>query len=171
MSEFDQYNEDQTPARPTFLKVLCILSFISLGFGALSSISSVFSGPQTDEQMLEAQVEMSKSIDQMKELGANGFVHFFEQMQGLLVDTNDHHTLATLVGIFVIALGFFAVLRMWQGYRMGFYLYLAYSLAGAFSVYIYVSPAHVPMAIPIIALVLSAIFILLYSRNLHWMLK
>lgn len=171
MSDLEQYNENQQTERPGFLKTLCILSFISIGFAAISGLLSVVSGPQNDEAMLEAKVEMSKSIDQMREMGSTYFVNFFEQMQGMMVDTNDHHAMATGINILITLLGFFAVIRMWHGFRYGFYAYIAYCLAGAFAVYLYVAPNHVPVLFPIVALVFSALFIFLYSRNLHWMQK
>jgi hypothetical protein len=169
MSDFVPVNDIQPAPRPGFLKVLCILSFISLGFGAISSLTSLLNGPQSDDAMLEMKEQLSESIDQMREQGSHGFADFFLQLQGLLVDTNDHHALSTGIGVFIVGLGFFSVIRMWNGQRLGFYLYIAYSLASIFSMYLYVSSDHIPTAVPIFGLVISGIFIFMYSRNLHWM--
>lgn len=167
--EIDNYSNDERAARPKFLVVLCILSFITLGFGILSALGSVLSGPQTDEQMLDAQVQIAESVSLMRDQGNESFAVFFEQVQDMMEDTNDHHQLATWLNILVLAIGLFGVIRMWKGFRQGFYLYIAYSILGSVVMYFYVSPSHIPMIFPVFSGVLSALFIFLYSRNLHWM--
>jgi len=45
---------DEAPKRPTFLKVLCILSFIGSGFGILACIIMPFVAPKLLEMMANA---------------------------------------------------------------------------------------------------------------------
>lgn len=168
-NEIDEFSSKQPAPRPKFLTVLCILSFVALGFGILSALGSVLNGPQTDEQMLEAQVQIAESVNLMRDQGNESFAVFFQQVQNMMVDTNDHHQLATWLNILVVAIGIFAVIRMWNGFRIGFHLYVVYSILGSVVMYFYVSPAHIPMIFPIFSVTISGLFIFMYSRNLHWM--
>lgn|SRR3989338_8034832 len=170
-NEIDNQTGSVQGERPNFLKVLCILSFIALGFGVLSAIGSVLGGPQSDEEMLEAQVQIAESVSLMRDQGNEAFAHFFEQVQDMMVDTNDHHQLATWLNILVVALGLFAVIRMWKGFRLGFHLYITYCILSSVVMYFYVSPEHISIAFPIFSAIFSGLFIFLYSRNLHWMKK
>lgn len=170
-NEINEHTSYEQGERPNFLKVLCILSFIALGFGVLSAIGSVLGGPQSDEEMVDAQVQIAESISLMREQGNETFAHFFEQLQNMMVDTNDHHQLATWLNILVVALGLFAVIRMWKGFRLGFHLYIIYSILSSVVMYFYVAPEHISIVFPIFSAIFSGLFIFLYSRNLHWMTK
>ncbi len=48
MNEIDNEMIQQEEQRPTFLTVLCILTFITTGLSIFSAISSFLSGPLSD---------------------------------------------------------------------------------------------------------------------------
>lgn len=173
MEEFtiDQQFTPQEPKRPTFLKVLCILTFISTGMGIVSLLFNTASGPMNEDQIIELKVEMAKNISQMKELQMDGFVNVFEQIEKMSLSINEHFYASSLVAFLVMVLGLYSALTMWKGRKLGFHLYIIYNLVAIAQTYLFVDAAYVPTFVVVVNLIVSAIFIFMYSRNLHWMNK
>lgn len=155
--------------RPNFLLVLCILSFIYIGFSWISALSVFISGPLNDEQLNFQRIEMAKAIEPFKNSGDNSVVEtvntFFRMTEGI----NAHFYAFNLVYLVVIALGFVSVLFMFQGKKMGFHLYIGYGLFNILRYYIFLPAADVISFLVIWELFFAALFTVLYSRNLHWM--
>lgn len=164
---------DNAPApeakRPTFLKVLCILSFISIGFSFITSVGSIIAGPEDEETMIAQKAEMLESTSELRDTGMNALADMMEQIQRMSESLNDHFYAMSLTALVVLITGFVGVLFMWQGKRLGFHLYIVYNLIGLGNLYLFVSPADVPTFAVIWNLLISTVFILMYSRNLHWM--
>lgn len=171
MEELDMNQSMQRPKRPAFLTTLCILSFVWIGFAVLSGFTSLVSGPSSEDEMLQMKVELAKSKNEMRSQGLDSFADIMEQLQGMTEDVNNNFYLATGLNVFITVLGLFSVLRMFKGYKLGFHLYIIYNLLSVAVMYIYVNPAHIPTFIVIFNLIFSALFIFLYSRNLHWLTK
>lgn len=171
--EFDTLEQGMEPVkkRPVFLTVLAVLSFVSLGFALLGGLVSVASGPASEDQLLEEKVQVTQSINEMKEIGWDGMAEMLEQIQRMSEDLNDHFYLAVSLNLMVVALGIFAVLRMLKGFRMGFHLYIVYNLLSVVLIYAYTSPANIPTAVIVFNLLFAALFVFLYSRNLKWMTR
>jgi len=169
--QLDSDFREEQKERPGFLTVLCVLSFIATGLGILSGLYTLISGKQNEEQMLESKVQLTKSISDMKRLGMDSWVDMMEKIQAMSIDINNNFYLAAFISLIIAALGLYGVIKMFKGYKIGFHLYIIYSLLSVASLYIYVSPANVPSIIVIINLIIAAIFIFMYSRNLHWMNK
>jgi len=165
----DQDLSEKRDVRPTFLTVLCILSFITLGFSVLTAISQISGGPLTKLEMAKQKIEMSKLVAQLDSSEMDSMVDFMDNMMSMTQKLNDHFYGVLAVSILTIALGFFGVLSMWRGSKLGFHLYIIYSLIGTAHVYIFVSPSIVPSLMIYTNLGLSAIFVFMYSRNLKWM--
>ena len=169
MNEFELEGEESRGVRPGFLTVLCILSFISLGGGIISTLFSLMSGPQSEEAMLDTKVALAKSISPLKEIGMDSFVEIMEQLQRMTAQINENFYIALMITLITLVIGLFGVVKMWQGFRLGFHLYIGYCLFTIVGLYIYVSPANIPTMVVVWNLLISALFILLYSRNLKWM--
>ena len=169
--QLDENYTEEAKERPGFLTVICVLSFIATGIGFLSGLASLIRGKQSEEQMLEGKVAITKSISDLKKIGMDGFVDFMEKTQAMSVDINNSFYLATAIALFVSALGAFGVYKMFMGYKLGFHIYIIYCLVSVASLYIYIAPANIPSFLIIFNLIISAIFIFMYSRNLHWMNK
>jgi hypothetical protein len=155
--------------RPRFLLALCILSFISIGFSWISSLSAFISGPLNDEQLNFQRIEMAKAIEPFKNSGDNSIEEtvatFFRMTEGI----NENFYAFNLVYLVVIALGFVSVLFMFQGKRMGFHLYIGYGLFNILRYYLFLPAADIISFLVIWELFFAALFTVLYSRNLHWM--
>ena len=158
-------NLNQEQPRPGFLTTLCILTFIWTGLSILGSLFSFVSGKQSSEQMTATRVELTKQMSEMKELGMDGFADFFEKIILMSEESNNNFSLV------VVCIGLFSALKMLKGYKIGFHIYIIYSLLSVGAIYTTVSAANVPSIIIIINLILSGLFVFLYSRNLHWLTK
>ena len=49
--EIDNIGEDEK--RPSFLTAICVLSFITIGSNLIFGFIGLFSGPQSDEELLQ----------------------------------------------------------------------------------------------------------------------
>jgi hypothetical protein len=162
--------EQQQEKRPVFLTVLVILSFVYIGWSMLSHLLSLARGPMTEEQLEEAKVEMTKSINQMK--GTDGMEWIEDLMRSsieMIESTNASHTLYILTGILILVIGIAGVLFMMRGRKLGFHVYIIYSFLASVQIYLFVAPSLLSNAMVIFGLFISGIFVLLYGLNLKWM--
>lgn len=155
--------------RPTFLTVLCVLSFVFIGLSLLFGLIGLAGGPLSEEQLLESTVQLTKSADEMRSLDMESFAVMMEQISRMSVSINNNFYANGLVSIVVIVTGLFGVIQMMKGNKLGFHLYIIYSLLSIGQLYIFVSPADIPSIVVIWNLVISGIFVLMYSRNLKWL--
>lgn len=155
--------------RPVLLLVLAILSFISIGFSILGNLWSVASGPMNEDQLIKQRVELTKSKSQMREAGMDGFVDFFDKLEGMTEQVNDNFYFSKVVLFVTDILGLFGVIFMLRRRKLGFHLYIVYSLLALGGIYLYVSPENIHISLPILNVIFGGIFVYLYSRTLHWM--
>ena len=163
--------QEEAPKRPVLLTVLSILSLITMGFGALGNLFSWISGPSSEEVMYEQKVEFAKAKTDMLDVGADGFATFFDKMYAMLEQTNQSFVLSQLISTLMLTIGIVGVVFMLKQRRLGFHLYIVYSLIGVGGIFLYVSPSDVPTFLTIVNAIFAGLFIFLYSRTLHWMTK
>lgn len=159
------YNETIETKRPTFLSVLCILSFVWMGISALGPLFGLVTGPQSEDQMLEGKAALYQTATQMKEQHMDGFARVMRQLGDMAESLNDHHYLVQLVTLIVLAIGVFGVIQMWKLKKIGFHMYIIYSLVASSQVYFFVKPELVPTFLIVFNLIISGIFVLLYALN------
>ena len=157
---------DQQPKRSQFLSVLCILTFVFTGFSFLTSIIGFVSGPASPEMMAEQHVQMAEQIAQLQEVHADSFVFMFQQLQQMMDDVNNHFYLAISMKIIWVVIGAFGAFQMWNGKKLGFHIYIIYSLLEIAQMYLFTSASNIPMLVIVYYIIISGIFIILYSRNL-----
>ena len=167
----DTLHEENQP-RPKFLTVLCILTFIATGFNLVAGlINLVITGKQSEEAMLEMKVQYAESISGLRDLGMLGLVEMMEKLDRMTTEINENFYMAAIISLLTVGIGLYAALKMWKGFKIGFHIYIVYNLLAIAGIYIYVSPGNIPSLLVIINVALSAIFVFMYSRNLHWMTK
>ena len=167
MTEVLEHQEEEK--RPALLLVLSILSFISIGFSILATIIGLLGGPLTEDQIIEQRAEMTQSQTEMRQAGMTGMVSFFDKLEGMLEETNDSFYLSKGVMIITDFLGLFGVIFMMRRRKLGFHMYIVYSLLAIGGMLLYVSPGNIHISLPIVNVIFSGLFIFLYSRTLHWM--
>ncbi len=162
--------EIQNPnKRPQILTVLTILTFVYTGISFVSSLFSLLKGPMTEDQMIEQKVQMLKSIKPMKEQGMDYVVQLLEQVDNMTASINANFYAVSLIALLVIVLGFFAALLVWKGRKLGFHLYIIYSLLSIIQLYFFVDAQYIPSIVVIINMIISGVFVLLYSKGLKWL--
>jgi hypothetical protein len=155
--------------RPRLLSVLCILSFISLGLSFVSVVGSLFYGPTSSTEIVQQRADLAVSTEKMRSTGMGEVADAFEQVQRMNEALNRHFYEASAVSILLVVLGFYGVLSMWKGRKIGFHIYIIYNLATISNLYLFVSPTDIPSYAVIWGVLISAIFIMLYARNLKWL--
>ncbi|TNF48718.1 MAG: hypothetical protein EP305_04645 [Bacteroidetes bacterium] len=169
MMEMNDQNILERPERPSFLKVLCILSWIYTGLSFIVTLGAFFQGPLNEEEMTYQKVELAKSTSEMRDMGMNSLADTFDQVQRMSETTNDHFYISSIITLLVIIIGILGVYFMWAGRKMGFHMYIVYNLLTIGQLYIFISPSDIPTFAVVWNLLFSAVFIFMYSRNLKWM--
>ncbi|MCJ8288704.1 MAG: hypothetical protein HRT58_01630 [Crocinitomicaceae bacterium] len=162
----EQPKEDK---RPVMLLVLSILSFISIGIGLLAVLFSFVIGPMNDDQLLVQRVEIAKQKTEFRQVGMSGFTDILDKSLAIIEETNDSFYLANSILFLTYIIGLFGVIMMLRRRKLGFHLYIIYSLLALSGLYIYVSAENVPMIATMINLAIAGLFVFLYSRTLRWM--
>jgi len=155
--------------RPRLLTVLCILSFISLGMSFVSVVASLFFGPSSATEIEQQRIDLLELSETMRSTGLSDAVEAFEQIQRMNEALNYHFYAASAVSIALVILGFYGVLNMWKGNKIGFHVYIIYNLAAIGNLYLFVSPTDIPTYAVIWGVLIAAIFVMLYARNLKWL--
>jgi hypothetical protein len=170
--EYNQLeNNQEEEKRPTFLLVLCILTFVNTGFTILGGISGIISGPPSKEEIKAANVELAKSIEQLEKVSLDYWVDVIKRIQLMTEAMYANFVAYNVVSILVAIAGVAAATLMLKGKKLGFHVYICYSFLYVLQGYLFVSAAVIPSFIIIINLLIAGVFVLLYSRNLNWLNK
>ena len=119
--------------------------------------------------MLAERVELTKATSQLEDAGMDGFAGMMDQLMAMTAEIQESFYLAMIVSLVTYLIGLFGALKMFQGQKIGFHLYIIYSLLAVGGVYLYISPQNIPSISIIFGLILSGIFVFMYSRNLSWL--
>ncbi len=170
MSKFNEMGSwEPNVKRPTFLTVLCILTLINAGLSMISSFISVLHGPISEDEMMEQRVQFLKLSDEMRTMDMSRLAEMMEQIQRLSEASNAYFYLSTVISMGILSLGIAGAILMLRGRKLGFHLYIGYSLLAVLQLYFFASPADIPTIAVVFGLLFSGLFIFLYSRNLHWL--
>lgn len=161
--------QEQVYKRPGFLTVLCILSFITLGFSSLSFLLSLFSAAPTGPEIEKMVSTYIQQANDMRAQNLIGFAELMEKMAEMTRQLMENYDLQKLYTGIILFLGVFGVWNMWQGRKRGFHFYVSYSIMSVALYYMLCDAAVVPIFIPIVSGIISLIFIVLYSMNLKHM--
>lgn len=165
-TELDSQSQEK---RPTLLLVLAILSLISIGFAILMNLGSLAGGPFNEDDLNQQRLELAKSKSDLREAGMTGFVNFFDQLQGMIEETNENFYLSKGIMLVTDIVGLVGVIFMMRRRKIGFHLYIVYSLLALGGMYLYISPQNIHISLPIINAIFAGLFIFLYSRTVYWM--
>lgn len=169
MNEWNSDVEIQNTERPKGLLIVCILSWINIGFTIVTSLIRMLGGPLTDSQMRNNKVEMLSAINESRETGFDWLGDLMEKVMYMTeVFNNNHYAVHGLTLLFMV-IGLVGVLFMFQGKKLGFHLYIIYNILVIVHVFFFLSPAAVPMALTIWSVAISGFFVALYGRHLSWM--
>lgn len=111
--------------RPTALIVYGILSWLSLGFGLIGVVSNFLSGPPSDEDIRQQEIEMLSQLTPEMMIESGWVV---SETIDFLKTTQIKFGLLTAITFVEVIIGLIAVIMMFKLRKIGFHLYIVYSL-------------------------------------------
>jgi hypothetical protein len=145
--------ENETPTRPPFLKVLCILTFIGVGIGIIGAVIGWFGSRMLATLMENDPEKFEEAIANAP--GSNPATTM------LAVEHMNENLIIGLVGSIICLVG---ALLMWQLKKTGFYIYLVGELAPIVASFA-IMGVSVFSGIGILGLILPIVFSILYALN------
>lgn len=169
MEELD-ITTTEKPKRPNFLVVLLVLSAISMVLSLSSVFSGLNAGPPTVDEREAYIADQYANINELRSQGLDGVADMFEELLEMTVYQNEHvyKSFYWLTLIFTI-IGIVAVVFMFQLKKVGFHLYIIYSLGPIIISYLIIPLAMIPNFVIMGSLLLSLLFCVLYGLNLKYM--
>jgi hypothetical protein len=161
--------QQQLDKRPSFLTVLCVLTLIVTSIGGLGTLLSVASGKLSPKEMEKSLVFVTQMENSLHQQGANWSAENMAKLKEMTIYLNEHHELSTLLNFITFSAGIAAVVLMLRRNIKGFHLYIIYSLFSVFGTFLIVPMEMISPFSVIVNSIVALIFILMYSRNLHWM--
>ena len=155
--------------RPGFLTTLGVLSFVNIGFWFIMALLRMLSGPMSDEQILDQKIVFAEAKNELRKLGADSWTSLYDKLEAMTMQTNDSFYLAMFLEFVVLLIGLSGVIMMFKGRKFGFHVFIIYCLLSLGAAYLYISPSNIPTISTIFTVIISGLFIFLYSRNLRWM--
>jgi hypothetical protein len=171
MENLDQTPQAETPKRPVFLTVLCILTLIVTSFGVMGGLKALLDGPVSVEVIENSMEQFEESAQLMEDMGSVSMAGEFRRIMNLLTYTNANFSISVTTSLLTSAIGLISALLMLRGRKNGFHLYIIYNLVSLVGVYAYVPVREVPVSMLIINALISSLFIFMYSRNLSYLNK
>lgn len=154
--------------RPTFLLVLCILTFIGSGWGILSNLFSVFTaGVMNNSMNIEQYMNAERELENG---GASSFIAgFVNSSLDVLKVTAAHAREIAVIQLVLGVLSLVGAVLMFQLRRLGFYLYTAAQILSLLVLpYFAGFPFLVALTTVWLAFV-SLAFIVMYAVNLKYL--
>lgn len=169
MENLDE-NLDQTPKsmkekRGSFLLVLCILSFITIGFGAISVLTNYLRGPESLIESLEA-------FDIVEEENVFGDGILSDVMSGskeVIEKTIENFYEIQMYSLVCYLIGFLGVFMMFKLKKTGFALYVMYNIGLIAIQFIFLGNGPLILMSSIFGIIFSLAFIIMYAVNLNRM--
>lgn len=155
----------QPPQRPTFLTVLCVLSFIGGALGIYNGISTMTMGPEALENI---EAEMARVTAELGDQSAM----VTSMMEGTLEITRKTLENAMPLGLSALilsALGLFGVWQMWNLKKQGFTIYTLATIIGLIAPLFFLGFSTMAIMSLGFGALFSVVFIILYALNLKHM--
>ena len=165
----EQAEQKPQQKRPTGLWILFILTTISAGLSLLSALTNLLQGPPNQSVIKQMKAEMAQSMKIAKEVKSDFLIEFIEKMSVISDATIQNFTLFNGLSFIFYTIGMAGAVLMFRGLKLGFHLYISYSLLVLIQYYFIVDPSQVPWMILLANGLVSLLFVLLYSRHLNWM--
>lgn len=158
---------ETTGQRPTFLTVLCILSFIAGAWGIFGGIQSAFTDKPM-EDLEEARTAMEDAMEQMGD-GGGMAAEMMESAIQLAERTAEKAKPLGYIGIAASLLSLLGVWQMWNLRRKGFWMYVVASIAGLVAPVLVLGGGLMTVLSLGVGGFFAVLFIVLYAVNLKHM--
>lgn len=157
---------DNRPERPTFITVLCILTFIGSGWASMSNMVSAFTFNIGNTQMQIEQIsDAAENLDENTTF-MSGFLNSSIEM---LKTTAEHGKEIAIISLILSLFSLVGAILMFNLRKLGFYIYTAAQLLTLIVVPCYSGFSPLIVVGIISSAIPSIIFIILYAVNLKHM--
>lgn len=154
--------------RPTFLTVLCILSFIGGLWGIWDGVQNAFTdAPQ--KAVEEARTAIEDAMTQVEGAGADFAMGMMEEGLAMAESAAANAVPLGYIGLVTSLLSLLGVWFMWNLRKNGFYIYVVASLAGLFLPFVFLGFSMVALMGLGVGGFITILFIVLYAIHLKYM--
>ena len=158
------------PQRPTFLKVLCILTFIGSGWGICSSAITYFRANEISKEVSEKMI-MANDSTKLQTSKNKESVNFFTKVMKTASEVSIPENLrksaaGNAIGYILCLTG---AILMWRLRRPGFYLYVLGTIVGIAVPFYLFGNNFMAVFASAFASFIGLIFVIFYAMNLKVM--
>ncbi|MCW3126317.1 MAG: hypothetical protein JWO03_1975 [Bacteroidetes bacterium] len=166
-TNFDQVNPAPSIARPAFLIVLCILTFIGSSYGVYSGISGYFTADFRARVMSETQNKMDEQMSNtaQPEMLKNFMGSMFSNMSA------DNIRKSSLINLIANLLTLGGAVLMWGFRKSGYYLYIAGTIIWIIIPLIFFGGGLLGGISSGLYALVGIAFIIMYGVNVKYMVK
>lgn len=162
--------KQNSPVRPTFLLVVCILTFIGSGWSVLSNLFSIFTSGMMDSSLQMEQY--SNMMGNIEGSASSSFLTgFLNSSMEVLQATAAHAREIAVMQLVLSVISLLGAIMMFQLRRFGFYLYTAAQILALFVLPYFAGFSTLVVIGMLWSAFISLIFIILYAVNLRYMVK
>lgn len=162
--------KQNSPVRPTFLLVICILTFIGSGWSVLSNLFSIFTSGMMDSSLQMEQY--SNMMGNIEGTASSSFLTgFLNSSMEVLQATAAHAREIAVMQLVLSVISLLGGIMMFQLRRFGFYLYTAAQILALFVLPYFAGFSTLVVIGMLWSAFISLIFIILYAVNLRYMVK
>ncbi len=170
MTDMNTGSAAMAPKRPTFLTVLCILSFIGGAWGIIGGIMNMATGPATAAAMSEMTTKMDEAKSQMGDDAASGIAgNIMDAATDVASKAAASAKQIGMCNIGLAVLSLLGVFMMWNLKKSGFYLYTLATIGGLAVPLIFLGVNLISILSVGFGGLIGVVFIILYGLNLKSM--
>ncbi len=174
MSEYEKSTLDHPGTfvqRPTFLTVLCILTFIVSGYHLITGIIGLFGDQSFDPvQMAEINEQMSEAMDGA-DASTRAFIeNFMNSIAATMRSAVANATAIAWFGILASLLSIGGAYLMFKLRRVGYYVYIAAKVVGILGVLLFLGLNMLTLTATIFLAIVATLFIFLYGTQRKYMI-
>lgn len=168
MTEINDNNSNLKPRIPRSLLITGIISIIGTSSTILSSFQALINGKPSAEEITKSKLELARSLEEVEKNNIQFLEDMIKNLQIMLDAMYQNFFFYSLVALLIAGLGLTGIILMLRRKELGFHFYIIYSLLYVAQSYLFVSPANVPLFLVVSNLLISGIFVFIYSRSLKW---
>jgi len=152
--------------RPTALTVYIILSWIWITVLSYNVLMNYVAGPMTAEQIRENRIEMLKSLEKQPQQDREVGMTVVNEMELFFETYSANHAAAHFASFLHILVGLAATILMFRMRKVGFHLYILYSLIPITTASYFYGASTIGVGLMFCSGVIGLLFIILYGFQL-----
>lgn len=161
-------NQTQTQARPVFLTVICIISFVGLGMSIISNLVNLAFGSFSSALYPLIQSSFEDALNEIDAAEPTASL-FVEQIFNSVLKIFEVMPVLAGVGLVLAVVALVGVIMMWNLKRTGFWLYSGSKVVMIIYPMILMGANFITTMILLSGFFVAALFITMYGLNLKAM--